>query len=173
MLVFIPCATVCFVEAVRESQSIGGDAGWCGRATEISNTWLCQHQGVCARVALYILEAANTLIWCVRVSVFKHVWPLLRVQETAGLEQIQSVLNSTEVGLHQLTALVDCRSLHMVGHFVVWGEGGSGSQTHRWDHSFGVRRKRECGGGLHAHGLNKTTFKLLLRYNFKYRGTGC
>uniref|UniRef100_A0A8C4I049 Protein tweety homolog n=1 Tax=Dicentrarchus labrax TaxID=13489 RepID=A0A8C4I049_DICLA len=27
--------------------------------------------------------------------------------------QIQSVLNSTEVGLHQLTALVDCRSLHM------------------------------------------------------------
>ncbi|TWW58912.1 Protein tweety -like protein 3 [Takifugu flavidus] len=31
----------------------------------------------------------------------------------ANLEQIQSVLNSTEVGLHQLTALVDCRSLHM------------------------------------------------------------
>lgn len=34
-----------------------------------------------------------------------------------NLEQIQSVLNSTEVGLHQLTALVDCRSLHMVSHF--------------------------------------------------------
>ncbi|XP_024914227.1 protein tweety homolog 3-like [Cynoglossus semilaevis] len=31
-----------------------------------------------------------------------------------SLEQVQSVLNSTEVGLHQLTALVDCRSLHMV-----------------------------------------------------------
>ncbi|XP_029983370.1 protein tweety homolog 3-like isoform X2 [Sphaeramia orbicularis] len=30
-----------------------------------------------------------------------------------SLEQIQYVLNSTEVGLHQLTALVDCRSLHM------------------------------------------------------------
>uniref|UniRef100_A0A3Q3FH98 Protein tweety homolog n=1 Tax=Kryptolebias marmoratus TaxID=37003 RepID=A0A3Q3FH98_KRYMA len=30
-----------------------------------------------------------------------------------SLEQIQSTLNSTEVGLHQLTALVDCRSLHM------------------------------------------------------------
>ncbi|KAL1004951.1 hypothetical protein UPYG_G00052590 [Umbra pygmaea] len=30
-----------------------------------------------------------------------------------NLEQIQIVLNSTEVGLHQLTALVDCRSLHM------------------------------------------------------------
>ncbi|XP_054634301.1 protein tweety homolog 3-like isoform X2 [Dunckerocampus dactyliophorus] len=30
-----------------------------------------------------------------------------------SLEQIQFVLNSTEVGLHQLTALVDCRSLHM------------------------------------------------------------
>lgn len=33
-----------------------------------------------------------------------------------SLEQIQAVLNSTEVGLHQLTALVDCRSLHMVSH---------------------------------------------------------
>lgn len=32
----------------------------------------------------------------------------------ADLEQIQAVLNATEVGLHQLTALVDCRSLHMV-----------------------------------------------------------
>uniref|UniRef100_A0A3P8Y1Y5 Protein tweety homolog n=1 Tax=Esox lucius TaxID=8010 RepID=A0A3P8Y1Y5_ESOLU len=30
-----------------------------------------------------------------------------------NLEQMQTVLNSTEVGLHQLTALVDCRSLHM------------------------------------------------------------
>ncbi|XP_067115219.1 protein tweety homolog 3 [Osmerus mordax] len=29
------------------------------------------------------------------------------------LQQIQTVLNSTEVGLHQLTALLDCRSLHM------------------------------------------------------------
>lgn len=38
------------------------------------------------------------------------------------LEQIQSVLNSTEVGLHQLTALVDCRSLHMVSHFVCCGK---------------------------------------------------
>lgn len=33
----------------------------------------------------------------------------------SNLEQIQEVLNSTEIGLHQLTALVDCRSLHMVG----------------------------------------------------------
>ena len=49
------CLYACFVEAVRESQSIGGDAGWCGRATEISNTWLCQHQGLCA--------------WCVQWSV--------------------------------------------------------------------------------------------------------
>uniref|UniRef100_A0A673IX55 Protein tweety homolog n=1 Tax=Sinocyclocheilus rhinocerous TaxID=307959 RepID=A0A673IX55_9TELE len=30
-----------------------------------------------------------------------------------NLEQIQGGLNTTEVGLHQLTALVDCRSLHM------------------------------------------------------------
>ncbi|XP_056143910.1 protein tweety homolog 3 [Lampris incognitus] len=34
--------------------------------------------------------------------------------ETKGsLEQIQGVLNNTEISLHQLTALVDCRSLHM------------------------------------------------------------
>uniref|UniRef100_A0A8C1E3Q1 Protein tweety homolog n=2 Tax=Cyprinus carpio TaxID=7962 RepID=A0A8C1E3Q1_CYPCA len=34
--------------------------------------------------------------------------------DTKGnLEQIQGGLNTTEVGLHQLTALVDCRSLHM------------------------------------------------------------
>ncbi|GAA6084319.1 protein tweety homolog 3, partial [Tachysurus ichikawai] len=31
----------------------------------------------------------------------------------SNLEQIQGVLNTTEIGLHQLTALVDCRSLHM------------------------------------------------------------
>ncbi|XP_026075727.1 protein tweety homolog 3-like [Carassius auratus] len=30
-----------------------------------------------------------------------------------NLDQIQGGLNTTEVGLHQLTALVDCRSLHM------------------------------------------------------------
>lgn len=30
------------------------------------------------------------------------------------LEGIQEVLNTTEISLHQLTALVDCRSLHMV-----------------------------------------------------------
>ncbi|KAL4658239.1 hypothetical protein GN956_G1971 [Arapaima gigas] len=30
-----------------------------------------------------------------------------------NLEQIQRVLNTTEISLHQLTALVDCRSLHM------------------------------------------------------------
>ncbi|KAM9745875.1 protein tweety homolog 3 isoform 1-T1 [Menidia menidia] len=30
-----------------------------------------------------------------------------------SLEEIQGILNSTEISLHQLTALVDCRSLHM------------------------------------------------------------
>lgn len=30
------------------------------------------------------------------------------------MEDIQEVLNTTEISLHQLTALVDCRSLHMV-----------------------------------------------------------
>uniref|UniRef100_A0A3B3CX62 Protein tweety homolog n=1 Tax=Oryzias melastigma TaxID=30732 RepID=A0A3B3CX62_ORYME len=35
-------------------------------------------------------------------------------KETRGrLEEIQGVLNTTEISLHQLTALVDCRSLHM------------------------------------------------------------
>lgn len=31
-----------------------------------------------------------------------------------SLEEIQGILNTTEISLHQLTALVDCRSLHMV-----------------------------------------------------------
>lgn len=30
------------------------------------------------------------------------------------MEDIQEILNTTEISLHQLTALVDCRSLHMV-----------------------------------------------------------
>uniref|UniRef100_A0A1A8LHS2 Protein tweety homolog n=1 Tax=Nothobranchius pienaari TaxID=704102 RepID=A0A1A8LHS2_9TELE len=34
-------------------------------------------------------------------------------QTRATLEDIQGVLNTTEINLHQLTALVDCRSLHM------------------------------------------------------------
>uniref|UniRef100_A0A8B9K8E3 Protein tweety homolog n=1 Tax=Astyanax mexicanus TaxID=7994 RepID=A0A8B9K8E3_ASTMX len=34
-------------------------------------------------------------------------------QTKGNLEQVQGVLNTTEIGLHQLTALVDCRSLHM------------------------------------------------------------
>uniref|UniRef100_A0A3P9IEF5 Protein tweety homolog n=1 Tax=Oryzias latipes TaxID=8090 RepID=A0A3P9IEF5_ORYLA len=35
-------------------------------------------------------------------------------KETRGsLEEIQGILNTTEISLHQLTALVDCRSLHM------------------------------------------------------------
>lgn len=36
------------------------------------------------------------------------------------MEDIQEILNTTEISLHQLTALVDCRSLHMVR------EGGRG-----------------------------------------------
>lgn len=44
------------------------------------------------------------------------------------LEGIQEVLNTTEISLHQLTALVDCRSLHMVreGGWKEWGEGAGG-----------------------------------------------
>lgn len=42
--------------------------------------------------------------------------PLLRVQE---------VLNGTEVSLQHLTALVDCRSLHLV-RGLEWGCGGHG-----------------------------------------------
>uniref|UniRef100_A0A3B5MEZ6 Protein tweety homolog n=1 Tax=Xiphophorus couchianus TaxID=32473 RepID=A0A3B5MEZ6_9TELE len=34
-------------------------------------------------------------------------------QTRGSLEEIQGVLNTTEISLHQLTALVDCRSLHM------------------------------------------------------------
>uniref|UniRef100_A0A3Q3KM55 Protein tweety homolog n=1 Tax=Mastacembelus armatus TaxID=205130 RepID=A0A3Q3KM55_9TELE len=34
-------------------------------------------------------------------------------QTKDSLEEIQGILNTTEISLHQLTALVDCRSLHM------------------------------------------------------------
>lgn len=34
-------------------------------------------------------------------------------QSEGHLEEIQGILNTTEISLHQLTALVDCRSLHM------------------------------------------------------------
>ncbi|XP_007558261.1 protein tweety homolog 3 isoform X2 [Poecilia latipinna] len=34
-------------------------------------------------------------------------------QTRGSLEEIQGILNTTEISLHQLTALVDCRSLHM------------------------------------------------------------
>lgn len=37
----------------------------------------------------------------------------------SNLEEMQAVLNSTEVSLHHLTALVDCRSLHMV-RVLIW-----------------------------------------------------
>lgn len=50
-------------------------------------------------------------------SIFEHACVTFASCVQGSLEQIQSVLNSTEVGLHQLTALVDCRSLHMVSHF--------------------------------------------------------
>lgn len=53
-----------------------------------------------------------------RISIFEHACVTFALCVQGSLEQIQSVLNSTEVGLHQLTALVDCRSLHMVSHFV-------------------------------------------------------
>lgn len=54
----------------------------------------------------------------VRVHLSMYVNSTFAPCVQGNLEQIQSVLNSTEVGLHQLTALVDCRSLHMVSHFV-------------------------------------------------------
>lgn len=43
-----------------------------------------------------------------------------------SLEEIQGILNTTEISLHQLTALVDCRSLHMVSK----GGGGGGDAVH-------------------------------------------
>jgi hypothetical protein len=49
--------------------------------------------------------------------------PLLRVQE---------VLNGTEVNLQHLTALVDCRSLHLVKPLGSWGAGQRGAPRKRW-----------------------------------------
>lgn len=51
------------------------------------------------------------------------------------LEDIQEILNTTEISLHQLTALVDCRSLHMVRE-----EGREGGKE------CGVRGVRGGGG---------------------------
>lgn len=42
----------------------------------------------------------------------KFSFVVIRFQ--GSLEEIQGILNTTEISLHQLTALVDCRSLHMV-----------------------------------------------------------
>lgn len=43
-------------------------------------------------------------------------FPIANLQ--GRLEEIQRILNTTEISLHQLTALVDCRSLHMVSRRV-------------------------------------------------------
>uniref|UniRef100_A0AAX7SG82 Protein tweety homolog n=1 Tax=Astatotilapia calliptera TaxID=8154 RepID=A0AAX7SG82_ASTCA len=53
------------------------------------------------------------------VEMQDDVFELLRsatreyIQTKGRLEEIQRILNTTEISLHQLTALVDCRSLHM------------------------------------------------------------
>ena len=64
-------------------------------------------------VCVYVRRSTLSLL-----SVFEHAYVTFVSCVQGSLEQIQSVLNSTEVGLHQLTALVDCRSLHMVSHFL-------------------------------------------------------
>lgn len=46
-------------------------------------------------------------VWTLQILFF-----LINFQ--GSLEEIQGILNTTEISLHQLTALVDCRSLHMV-----------------------------------------------------------
>lgn len=50
----------------------------------------------------------------------KNKTKTLALSVQKSIEQIQLVLNSTEVGLHQLTALVNCRSLHMVSHCLLF-----------------------------------------------------
>lgn len=52
-------------------------------------------------------------IWMFICLLFVSLW----VGYQSKLEEMQAVLNSTEVSLHHLTALVDCRSLHMVRVF--------------------------------------------------------
>lgn len=43
-----------------------------------------------------------------------HILCFFLIHFQGSLEEIQGILNTTEISLHQLTALVDCRSLHMV-----------------------------------------------------------
>ncbi|KAG7263491.1 hypothetical protein CRUP_013802 [Coryphaenoides rupestris] len=64
--------------------------------------------GVCLLGVLTLVISWNILQYYIRCSPGQ-----INPFQQGSLEQIQSVLNSTEVGLHQLTALVDCRSLHM------------------------------------------------------------
>lgn len=59
--------------------------------------------------------------------VFKlSLFSLFFIHFQGSLEEIQGILNTTEISLHQLTALVDCRSLHMVS---------GGGMPHKHTHS--------------------------------------
>lgn len=58
-------------------------------------------------------------IWHIIEFVFKlSLFSFFFIYFQGSLEEIQGILNTTEISLHQLTALVDCRSLHMVSG---WG----------------------------------------------------
>uniref|UniRef100_A0A4W4DM24 Protein tweety homolog n=1 Tax=Electrophorus electricus TaxID=8005 RepID=A0A4W4DM24_ELEEL len=77
----------------------------------------CQALCVCVCVCVCVCKLSGSHKALVEMQ--DDVSELLRsaVQDypntKSNLEQIQGVLNTTEIGLHQLTALVDCRSLHM------------------------------------------------------------
>uniref|UniRef100_A0A8C5G9F1 Protein tweety homolog n=1 Tax=Gouania willdenowi TaxID=441366 RepID=A0A8C5G9F1_GOUWI len=59
----------------------------------------------------YFYVALATTIKIVTFFFFNLFHTCIQFQRT--LEVIQGILNTTEISLHQLTALVDCRSLHM------------------------------------------------------------
>uniref|UniRef100_A0A671KTD9 Protein tweety homolog n=1 Tax=Sinocyclocheilus anshuiensis TaxID=1608454 RepID=A0A671KTD9_9TELE len=73
---------------------------------------------LCVRLRMYsvLYEKLSTqYMFCARyMDVYLFMFFVsLWVGYQSNLEEMQAVLNSTEVSLHHLTALVDCRGLHM------------------------------------------------------------
>uniref|UniRef100_A0A3Q3DD17 Protein tweety homolog n=1 Tax=Hippocampus comes TaxID=109280 RepID=A0A3Q3DD17_HIPCM len=110
------------VAAVRSSDFCDSPDAYVARATKenaVINQDILQYYLMCSPGQVNPFQQRLSGSHKALVEMQDDVSELLRsatreyANTKASLDQIQSVLNSTEVGLHQLTALVDCRSLHM------------------------------------------------------------
>lgn len=68
--------------------------------------------GNCHLVQISLSTSSGTKVKPLSTDLMYCFFSLIHFQGT--LDEIQGILNTTEISLHQLTALVDCRSLHMV-----------------------------------------------------------